>query len=82
MTVPAKIDAHPRVSVITETVVLAIPVGDHPPIRLEVCRLVREPHILILPVDPKFIEVTRTDEGEQGFASFHIKIASACTASP
>ena len=62
--------------VITETVALTITVGDHPPIRLEVCRLAREPHSLIRPIDPQSMTIVRTDDLEHGYAAYDIKIAA------
>lgn len=68
-----------RLKVITETVALTISVGDHPPIKIDVSRLQREPYWLILPVDPKSPDITRTDtddHADPSFAAFDIKIAS------
>lgn len=74
MKVPAPITAAERLYVITETVALTIRAGDHPPIRLEVCRLAREPHCLIRPVGPETMTIVRTDEGDEGYAAFDITI--------
>ena len=71
-----EIAAHPRIHIITDTVSLTITVDDHPPIRLEVARLAREPHWTVLPIEPKSTEITRTDDGEEGYAAFNIKIGA------
>ena len=68
-----------RVHVITETVALTITVDDHPPIKLDVSRLQREPYWLIMPVSPRSQEIVRTDTDEHAdpsFAVFDIKIAT------
>ena len=76
MTEPSPIVPTERLLVITETVALTITVGDHPPIRLEVCRLAREPHSLIRPIDPQSMTIVRTDDLEHGYAAYDIKIAA------
>ncbi|WP_295630584.1 hypothetical protein [Novosphingobium sp.] len=77
---PCPIAPTARLYVINETVALTITVGDQPPVRLEICRLAREPHCLILPIDPLTTEIYRTDDGEVGYAAFDIKIAASLIA--
>lgn len=80
---PHEIASPERVHIVTETVALTIRVGDHPPIKIDVSRLQREPYWLILPVNPQCQEIVRTDtddHADPSFAAFDIKIASTTVA--
>ncbi|MBV1690477.1 hypothetical protein KRR38_23090 [Novosphingobium sp. G106] len=75
---PSPTEAQPRLMVITDTVALTIRVEDHEPIKIEVCRLARDPHWAIRMIDPSDMtaRVVRTDEIEEGYAEFDIMLPS------